>query len=109
MINTINYTTEQIKRQISLLDVADEFGLKLKKVGRSYKGLCPFHSEKTPSFNINLQKNIFKCFGCGQSGDNISLYSLLKGIDNGQAYSGLARRLGLTRKKTDRLRAKNNH
>lgn len=96
MIHTFNYTTVQIKERISLLDVADEFGLKLRKAGRSYKGLCPFHNEKTPSFYIHPKKNIFKCFGCGVSGDPINLYALLNGINNGQAIYQLSQRLGVT-------------
>ncbi len=62
-------------------------------------GLCPFHSERTPSFSVNPQKNIFKCFGCGVGGDQIYLYALMQGIDNSQAVTQLAKRLGLSRKR----------
>lgn len=93
---TNDYITEQIKTRIPILDIADEFGVKMRKAGRSYKGLCPFHSEKTPSFSIDTRKNIFHCFGCHKKGDNIYFYSLLKGIENGQAWRELANRLGLS-------------
>lgn len=93
--NLTHYTTEQIKERISILEIAEEFGLQLRKHGRSYMCLCPFHTEKTPSFSINPDKSIFTCFGCGKKGDQIYLYALLKGVENGQAYSELAQRLGL--------------
>lgn len=93
--NLSHYTTEQIKERITILQVAEEFSLQVQKRGRSYLGLCPFHAEKTPSFSIEPQKNIFHCFGCGKKGDQIYLYALLKDISNGQAYSELAQRLGL--------------
>ena len=89
----------EIKKQISILDVADECGLKLRKAGRSYKALCPFHNKKTPSFSVKPQKNIFKCFGCGVSGDQINLYARLNGIKNGQAIFQLAKRIGLVKTK----------
>ena len=45
--------------------------MKLKKRGANYIGLCPFHNEKTPSFNVNPARNIYKCFGCGKAGGPI--------------------------------------
>ena len=62
-------------------------------------GLCPFHQERTASFSVNPQKNIFKCFGCGVSGDQINLYARLNDIGNGQAIFQLSKRVGLTGKK----------
>lgn len=53
-----------------IVDVVGDF-VNLKKAGSVYKGLCPFHNEKTPSFVVNPNKNIFKCFGCGQGGDSL--------------------------------------
>jgi twinkle protein len=61
----------RIKGAAKVKDVIETF-LKLKKQGSSYVGLCPFHNEKTPSFNVSPAKNIYKCFGCGKSGDGIS-------------------------------------
>ena len=55
---------EQAKNRISILDVCNLLGIKLN---RNYKCLCPFHKEKTPSFSIHPDKNIFCCFGCGRS------------------------------------------
>lgn len=64
-------TIQQILSRIDILDVVGEF-VKLKKRGASYLGLCPFHNEKTPSFTVSPSKEIYKCFGCGKSGNSIS-------------------------------------
>jgi DNA primase len=64
---------EQIKREISLLNYASKF-LSLKQKGNSYSALCPFHAEKTPSFTIDCDKDLFYCFGCGAAGDLIEFY-----------------------------------
>ena len=64
-------TIQQILGRIDIVDVVGEF-VKLKKRGASYLGLCPFHNEKTPSFTVSPSKEIYKCFGCGKSGNSIS-------------------------------------
>jgi DNA primase len=64
-------TVQQIKEAARVEDVVGEF-VRLKKRGTNLIGLCPFHDEKTPSFNVNVARNIYKCFGCGKAGDPIS-------------------------------------
>lgn len=64
-------TIQQITSRIDILDVVGEF-VKLKKRGTSYLGLCPFHGEKSPSFTVSPAKEIYKCFGCGKSGNSIT-------------------------------------
>src|SRR5690606_19301105 len=64
-------TIQQILNRINITDVVGEF-VKLKKRGSNYLGLCPFHNEKTPSFIVSPTKEIYKCFGCGKSGNAIS-------------------------------------
>ncbi|MDB5230222.1 MAG: primase [Chitinophagaceae bacterium] len=64
-------TIQQITSRIDIIDVIGEF-VKLKKRGANYLGVCPFHNEKTPSFTVSPAKEIFKCFGCGKSGNTIS-------------------------------------
>jgi len=64
-------TIQQILSRIDIVDVIGGF-VKLKKRGASYLGLCPFHNEKTPSFTVSPTKEIYKCFGCGKSGNTIS-------------------------------------
>lgn len=64
-------TIQQILSRIDVLDIVGSF-VKLKKRGANYLGLCPFHNEKTPSFTVSPAKEIYKCFGCGKSGNSIS-------------------------------------
>ncbi|KIC91751.1 DNA primase [Flavihumibacter sp. ZG627] len=64
-------TIQQILSRIDIIDVVGSF-VKLKKRGTNYLGLCPFHNEKTPSFTVSPNKEIYKCFGCGKSGNTIS-------------------------------------
>lgn len=63
-------TIQQITNRIDIIDVVGEF-VKLKKRGTNYMGLCPFHGEKSPSFTVSPAKEIYKCFGCGRSGNAI--------------------------------------
>ena len=62
---------EQIKSSLDIVDVISKYVV-LKKTGRNYQGLCPFHNEKTPSFVVTPDRQIFKCFGCGEGGDVLS-------------------------------------
>jgi DNA primase len=64
-------TIQQILSRIDIIDIVGTF-VKLKKRGSNYLGLCPFHNEKTPSFTVSPAKEIYKCFGCGRSGNSIS-------------------------------------
>jgi DNA primase len=64
-------TIQQIQSRIDIIDIIGSF-IKLKKRGTNYLGLCPFHNEKTPSFTVSPAKEIYKCFGCGRSGNSIS-------------------------------------
>ncbi|MBX3241694.1 MAG: DNA primase [Chitinophagaceae bacterium] len=65
------HTKEQIESRIDIIDIIGSF-IKLKKRGVNYLGLCPFHNERTPSFTVSPAKEIYKCFGCGKSGNSIS-------------------------------------
>ncbi len=85
---------EEIKNHYDLIDLVSQF-VKLKKVGKNYVGLCPFHEEKTPSFTVSPEKQIFKCFGCGSSGDVVTFYMKLKGLDFKSALVELAERAGI--------------
>src|SRR6201989_517636 len=64
-------TIQQILSRIDIIEIVGGF-VKLKKRGVNYLGLCPFHNEKSPSFTVSPAKEIYKCFGCGRSGNTIS-------------------------------------
>lgn len=71
---------ENLKDRVDIVDIISPY-VALKKSGDNYMGLCPFHAEKTPSFSVNQKKQIFKCFGCGESGDAISFLMKRNNID----------------------------
>lgn len=90
----------QIKERINIIDVVSDF-LPLKKVGVNYKGLCPFHSEKTPSFTVNEEKQIFHCFGCGAGGNAITFLMKAGGMTFPDAVTELAKKAGVSIPKDD--------
>ncbi|MDP2735598.1 MAG: DNA primase, partial [bacterium] len=93
---------EEVKRKTDAVDLVSSY-VNIQKSGKNYKGLCPFHNEKTPSFMVSPQLQIFKCFGCGEGGDVIAFYSKIEGVPFSEALKELARRAGVklaSRKKT---------
>jgi DNA primase len=85
---------EDIKTRLSIVDVVSQY-VQLKKLGRNYKGLCPFHSEKTPSFVVSEEKQICHCFGCNKGGDIFTFIQEVEGVDFPEALSILADRAGV--------------
>ena len=72
---------DQLKSSINIVSVIGQYVATLKKSGRdTYKGLCPFHQEKTPSFNVHEAKQFFHCFGCQASGDVLTFVMKVEGI-----------------------------
>lgn len=86
--------TEQLISSIQdandILDVIGDYVSPLKKKGANFWGLCPFHSEKTPSFSVNPAKNIFKCFGCGKGGSMFNFIMEIEGVNFPDALKILA-------------------
>jgi twinkle protein len=80
---------EQIKQRADIIEVISDH-VKLKLKAGNYEGLCPFHSEKTPSFKVNQSKQIYKCFGCGKNGDSIQFLMEHKGLNYIQAIKEIA-------------------
>lgn len=78
-----------------IVDYASSF-MTLKRSGRGYMACCPFHNEKTPSFHIDREKQLFHCFGCGASGNFVQLVMRLEGLDYQDAMRQLAERAGIT-------------
>ena len=85
---------EEIKSRCNIIDVVGRY-VKLQRAGNSYKGLCPFHNEKTPSFNVDEDRGFYHCFGCGESGDVISFIQKIENIDFITAISKLAEEFGI--------------
>jgi len=84
----------EIRDRSSILEVVSDY-VTLKKTGKNYKGLCPFHSEKTPSFMVNEEKQIFHCFGCGEGGDVFTFLMKAGHFSFPQAMEELAKRYGI--------------
>ncbi len=92
------YSEDVIRRVRDSINVYDLISgyVALKKTGKNWLGLCPFHSEKTPSFNVNTEKQIFHCFGCGVGGDVFKFVELQEGLNFPEAIKTLAARSGIT-------------
>lgn len=100
---------EKIKDSNDILDVISET-VPLKKSGRNYWGLCPFHNEKTPSFSVTQDKQLFKCFGCGEGGNVITFIMKTRNLGFNEALRILAERANIPfeespekKRETDRL------
>jgi len=87
-------TIQEILNRIDIIDIIGGF-VKLKKRGANYLGLCPFHNEKTPSFTVSPSKEIYKCFGCGRSGNSISFIMEHEKYSYVEALKWLANRYGI--------------
>ena len=85
---------EEVISQNDIVEVVSEY-VNLKKSGRNYMGLCPFHREKTPSFCVSMDKQIFKCFGCSEGGNVISFIMKVENIDFWEAVEMLAERANI--------------
>lgn len=89
-----HHTIDKIRDAADIYDVVKEF-VTLKKAGANYKGLCPFHDEKTPSFVVSPAKGLFKCFSCGQSGNAIGFIMQHEQMTYPEALRWLAHRYGI--------------
>lgn len=85
---------DEIKSKVDIVEVISSY-IPLKKSGRNYAALCPFHSEKTPSFMVSPERQVFKCFGCSESGDVFTFLEKKEGWEFREALEELARRAGV--------------
>ncbi len=92
-------TLESIRNQISIVDLIGEY-VALKKSGQGFTGLCPFHSEKTPSFHVHPMKQCFHCFGCHKGGNIFTFLSAIEGLRFPEAVERLAKKAGVTLERT---------
>ncbi len=96
---TYSEIIDEIKNRLDIIDVVQN-RVVLKKSGANYWGCCPFHKEKTPSFSVNPQKGIYKCFGCGEGGDAISFMMKTNGQSFNEVIKELAESFGIELPKT---------
>ncbi|GAB3706301.1 DNA primase [Spirosoma flavus] len=87
-------TVERIRQAADILEVINDF-VSLKKRGTNYIACCPFHNEKTPSFNVNPSRQIYKCFGCGKAGDAVRFVMDIENIGYGESLRYLAKKYGI--------------
>ena len=91
---------EQLRTRLAPSEVIKK-RVRLTRRGRDYLGLCPFHHEKTPSFNVSDERKRYRCFGCGASGDIISFVQEIEGLSFVDAVTSLAADSGLSLPKPD--------
>lgn len=95
MHNVLNETViDEIKSRTNIVDVVGKY-VNVKRTGNNYKGLCPFHSEKSPSFVVSEDKQIFTCFGCGATGDVIEFIKRIENLDFVETIEKLAKECGV--------------
>jgi DNA primase len=87
-------SVERVKATMEILPLVEDV-VRLRKAGSTYKGLCPFHQERTPSFTVSPARGTFKCFGCGEGGDAITFVKKTENVDFVGAIELLARRFGV--------------
>ncbi|WP_270939901.1 DNA primase [Romboutsia lituseburensis] len=93
-MNDIKEIIDEIKSRCDIVSTISQY-IEVKQSGANYKGLCPFHGEKTPSFYINTSKQIYKCFGCGEGGDVINFVMKMENLEFMDAVKLLAKRYGI--------------
>jgi DNA primase len=92
------FTESEIEEVRSRADIVEVIGahVRLRRAGRNFVGLCPFHNEKTPSFSVSLERGFFHCFGCGAGGTVFDFLTRIEGLTFPEALQSLAKRYGIT-------------
>lgn len=93
---------DEIRRLCNIVNIIGEY-ISLEKRGKNYLGLCPFHSEKTPSFSVSEEKQLYYCFGCGAAGNVFGFVMKMEGLTFPEAVRFLARRVGVHIPSPERL------
>ncbi len=93
-MSSLKRQIDEVKQRLDIVEVVSEY-IPLKRTGRYYRALCPFHSEKTPSFYVSPERQIYYCFGCGKHGDVINFVMEIEGISFKEALHQLAKRAGI--------------
>jgi len=87
---------KEIKERVDIVSIIGEYVYSLKKSGKNWIGLCPFHNDKTPSFSVSQDYGIYKCFACGESGDVIKFVEKIEGLEFTEAVEFLARKANIS-------------
>jgi len=85
---------QEIKERLDIVEIVSDY-VRLKKVGKNFRGLCPFHNEKTPSFYVSQERQTYHCFGCGHGGDVFSFIMEIENLQFREALEVLAKRAGV--------------
>ena len=93
--SSYDFAIEEIKRRLSIVDLISTY-ISLKRSGRTYTGLCPFHDDKNPSMQVNEEKGLYHCFSCGAGGDIFSFLVNYRNLTFREALEELAQKLGIT-------------
>ena len=100
MMNTL----DELLGKINILDIVSQY-VQLRKTGRNFVGLCPFHKEKTPSFTVSIEKQIYYCFGCNEGGNAINFLMKYDNLTFQEAIENLARQYGVNIKRESSKKA----
>lgn len=87
-------TLDELLQRVNILDVVSQY-VKLRKAGKDYAGLCPFHKEKTPSFTVSVEKQMFYCFSCREGGNAVNFLMKYENLSFQEAQENLARQYGV--------------
>jgi DNA primase len=101
-VGIVDEDVVRVRDSVDMTAVVGQY-LQLKRVGRRFVGLCPFHAEKTPSFSVNAEQGLYYCFGCQAKGDVITFVREIEHLDFVGAIESLAGRAGITLRYTDRV------
>ncbi len=99
---------DQLLEKISILDVVSQY-VKLRKAGKDYLGLCPFHKEKTPSFTVSIEKQIYYCFGCHEGGNAVNFVMKYENLSFHEAMESLGAQYGIKIERTGDSRRPRQH
>ena len=86
---------EEVRARADIIEIIGSH-VRLRRAGRNFVGLCPFHNEKTPSFSVNAERGFFHCFGCGVGGSAFDFIMRVEGLTFGEALRSLAKKYGVT-------------